>query len=79
MKGTKEEPKCKYSKNAVNKLNSLEIKYNTFDVLKNEDVREKLKKKCPTYPQLWYKYKFVCDGDTIQNKENLMDLLEMFN
>ena len=78
MKGTKEEPKCKYSKNAVNKLNSLDIKYNTFDVLKNENVREKLKKKCPTYPQLWYKYKFVCDGDTIQNKENLMDLLEMF-
>ena len=78
MKGTKKEPKCKYSKAAVEKLNSLNIKYNTYNILENESTKERLKNKCPTFPQLWYRYHFICNGDTIQNKDNLIELLESF-
>ena len=62
------------------KLNTLNIEYNTYDILKNNELRERLKTlKCKTYPQLWFKSKYICNGDIIKNKENLMELLDTFN
>ena len=72
MKGTKEEPKCKYSRAAINKLNEIGLTYNTYNILNNIDLRNRLKKHCPTYPQLWYKYKFVCNGDKLKEDNDLL-------
>ena len=80
IKGSKQKPECKYSRLAVEKLNTLNIEYNTYDILKNNELRERLKTlKCKTYPQLWFKSKYICNGDTIKNKDNLMELLDTFN
>ena len=74
MKGTKDEPKCKHSKLAIKNLNDIGLKYNTFDILSNKTIREKMKEKCPTYPQLWYKYNYVCNGDKLK-EENIKEYL----
>lgn len=76
MKGTKEEPKCKYSRAAIEKLDSVSLNYNTYNVLENPDLRERLKKTHSTFPQLWYKYKFVCGGDTLDDYDNLSKLCQ---
>lgn len=70
LKGSKEEPKCKYSKPAVAKLNSIELDYQGYNILDNEELRQKLKDVHPTYPQLYYNYNFVCGGDDINDKSH---------
>ena len=70
IKGTKEEPKCKFSKPAVAKLNSIDFDYNGYNILDNEELRSILKLVHPTYPQLYYNYKFVCGGDLINDKDH---------
>ena len=70
MKGTKDEPKCKFSRSTVEKLNSIGLEYNTKNILEHPELRTRLKETHPTFPQLWYKYKFICGGDTIKEKEN---------
>jgi len=73
MKGTKDEPKCKFSRAAVERLNALGVSYETCNILEEPDMREKLKETFPTFPQFWHKDKFVCNGDGLQ-KEDVMDL-----
>jgi len=55
MKGSKIEPFCKFSKQAVALLNESEADYSTFDILQDNDVREGLKEysNWKTYPQLY--------------------------
>lgn len=76
LKGSKEEPKCKFSKPAVAKLNSIELDYKGYNILENEQLRSTLKYIHPTYPQLYYNYKFVCGGDLINDKDH--DSLKLF-
>lgn len=55
MKGSPSEPKCGFSRTIVQILNERGIKYSTFDILEDEEVRQGLKKfsNWPTYPQLY--------------------------
>jgi len=55
MKGSKDEPFCKFSKQAVAMLNRHDAEYSTFDILQDEDVRSGLKdySNWKTYPQLY--------------------------
>lgn len=43
MKGRKQDPFCRFSKQAVFILNSMGVEFNSFDVLSDESVREGLK------------------------------------
>lgn len=54
MKGSKSEPKCKFSTAIVNLLKEIGAEFSTFDILKDQVVREKLKtySNWPTYPQV---------------------------
>jgi len=54
MKGSKSEPKCKFSTAIVNLLNDIGAEFSTFDILQDQVVREKLKiySNWPTYPQV---------------------------
>lgn len=54
MKGSKSEPRCKFSTAIVNLLNEIGAEFSTFDILKDQVVREKLKtySNWPTYPQV---------------------------
>ena len=57
MKGSPESPKCGFSRTIVDILNDEGIKFSTFDILTDEEVRGGLKvySDWPTYPQLYCK------------------------
>ena len=52
IKGTKEEPKCKFTRRLVELLGKRGYEYNTFNILGDERIRQWLKvySKWPTYP-----------------------------
>ena len=55
MKGSPDEPRCGFSRQAVALLRDNKIVFDTFDILSDEEVRQGLKKysNWPTYPQLY--------------------------
>ena len=55
MKGTPDTPRCGFSRQAIEMLTAAKIKFDTFDILSDEEVRQGLKKfsNWPTYPQLY--------------------------
>ncbi|NQV91268.1 Grx4 family monothiol glutaredoxin [Candidatus Woesearchaeota archaeon] len=65
MKGTPEQPRCGFSMQVKNVLEGLGVKFGSFDVLSDEEVREGIKEfsNWPTIPQLYIDGKFVggCD------------------
>ncbi|KAJ7973612.1 Monothiol glutaredoxin-related [Quillaja saponaria] len=65
MKGTKEFPQCGFSNTAVQILNSLNVPFETVNILENEILRQGLKEysNWPTFPQLYIEGEFFggCD------------------
>lgn len=55
MKGDPATPKCGFSRQIVTILNEQGVKFDTFDILHDDEVRQGLKEfsKWPTYPQLY--------------------------
>ncbi|KAJ1358145.1 hypothetical protein KIN20_016467 [Parelaphostrongylus tenuis] len=55
MKGDRQQPMCKFSRQIIDLLDGVEADYSTFDILKDEEVRQGLKSfsNWPTYPQLY--------------------------
>ena len=76
MKGTPDFPQCGFSANVVGLLNSLNIKFNSFDILSDMDIRQGVKEYAnwPTYPQLWVKGQFVGGNDIITEMFHAGDL-----
>ena len=81
MKGTPEQPMCRFSAHTVSMLNQLDKEYGSFNILEDMDVREGLKaySNWPTYPQLYYKNELIggCDiiSEMFENGE-LQDMLK---
>lgn len=67
MKGTPKDPKCGFSRNAVEALNSLGACYAHVNVLEAPFIREKLPSisQWPTYPQLFIRGELVGGSDVI--------------
>jgi len=65
MKGSPNEPKCGFSSKVVNALNETGEEYDTFDILKDDEIRQGMKvySDWPTFPQLYYKKELLggCD------------------
>ena len=57
MKGSPDAPRCGFSRQAVEMLNTAAVTFSHFDILGDEEVRQGLKKfsNWPTYPQLYAK------------------------
>lgn len=55
MKGTPDEARCGFSRKAIEILKKHNVKFGSFDILTDNDVREGLKKfsNWPSYPQLY--------------------------
>lgn len=55
MKGTKEFPQCGFSDTVVQVLNSLNVPFETLNILENEVLRQGMKEysNWPTFPQLY--------------------------
>jgi monothiol glutaredoxin len=65
MKGSALFPQCGFSSRAVAILDHLEVPYETFDVLQDQEVRNAIKEYSdwPTIPQLYVKGEFVGGSD----------------
>jgi len=68
MKGSKIEPFCKFSKQAVALLKEVDADYSTFDILQDNEVREGLKEysNWKTYPQLYIQGELIGGIDVMK-------------
>lgn len=73
MKGSPSEPKCGFSRQLVGMLREHQVRFGFFDILRDNDVREHMKKfsDWPTFPQLYINGEFQGGLDII--KESLED------
>ena len=81
MKGTPEIPQCGFSLAVANVLKHLSVKFESINVLENEEIRQGIKtySDWPTIPQLYVKGKFVGGSDIVKEmfeKGELKTLLE---
>ena len=81
MKGTPEIPQCGFSLAVANVLKHLNVKFESINVLENEEIRQGIKtySDWPTIPQLYIKGKFVGGSDIVKEmfeKGELKTLLE---
>ena len=68
MKGTPDVPQCGFSLAVANILKLLNVKFESFNVLENEDIRQGIKmySDWPTIPQLYIKGKFIGGSDIVK-------------
>lgn len=79
MKGHKNNPQCGFSNIVIQIFNSLKIKYETFNVLENPDIRDAIKEysKWPTIPQVYINGEFIGGADIILELYKTKELFEM--
>lgn len=78
MKGNRENPQCGFSRTIVGILNDTSLPYETFDIFKDEEVRQGLKtfSNWPTYPQVYVKGELIGGLDIVKEMLASGDLLE---
>jgi len=81
MKGTPSTPACGFSHEVILTLNKHNVKFNSFNVLEDWDVREGIKEfaSWPFIPQLYVDGKFIGGRDIIlalEKKGELTPILE---
>ncbi|KAG8435509.1 hypothetical protein GDO86_013442 [Hymenochirus boettgeri] len=76
MKGSPQEPRCGFSRQTVDILNKHNIKFSSFDILSDEEVRQGLKtfSNWPTYPQFYVKGDLVGGLDILKEMESSGEL-----
>jgi Grx4 family monothiol glutaredoxin len=79
MKGTPEEPRCGFSKQAIQILKDHNASFSFFDILSDNEVREGLRKysNWPTYPQLYIKGELIGGLDIIKELVQNGELKDM--
>ncbi|KAI4342979.1 hypothetical protein MLD38_027535 [Melastoma candidum] len=80
MKGSPEAPKCGFSQKVVDILKKEGVKYGSFDILSDNEVREGLKKfsNWPTFPQLYCKGELLGGCDIVSTMHSGGELKEVF-
>jgi len=78
MKGNPQQPRCGFSKQIVEILNGTKVKYGTFDILEDEEVRQGLKEfsNWPTYPQLYVKGELIGGVDIVKELHQTGELIQ---
>ncbi|XP_071827907.1 glutaredoxin-3-like [Apostichopus japonicus] len=81
MKGSPDEPKCGFSRTICGILEDAGIKYNSFDILEDNDVRQGLKKfsNWPTFPQLYAKGELIGGLDIVKELQESGELMNMIS
>ncbi|XP_065071704.1 glutaredoxin-3-like [Rhopilema esculentum] len=76
MKGDPQGPQCKFSRAVVQILSTVNAKYDHFDILSDNEVREGLKKysNWPTYPQLYVNGELVGGLDILKELQESGEL-----
>ena len=80
MKGTPDVPQCGFSLSVANILKHLNIKFESLNVLDNEDIRQGIKSYSdwPTIPQLYVKGKFIGGCDIVKEMFEKGELQKIF-
>ena len=67
IKGSPEQPKCKFTRKLLEMLGPKGYRFRTFDILKDERIRQWLKfySSWPTFPQIFLDGKFVGGVDIV--------------
>lgn len=80
MKGSPEQPKCGFSRKVIDVLKDEGIKFGSFDILTDNEVREGMKKfsNWPTYPQLFCKGELLGGCDIVIAMHESGELKEVF-
>ena len=80
MKGTPDAPQCGFSMAVSNVLKHLNVNYKGIDVLKDENLRQEIKKYSdwPTIPQLYVKKEFIGGCDIIKEMFEKGELKKLF-
>ena len=81
MKGTPDVPQCGFSLSVANILKHLNIKFESLNVLDNEDIRQEIKSYSdwPTIPQLYVKGKFIGGCDIVKEMFEKGELQKILN
>jgi monothiol glutaredoxin len=81
MKGSAAFPQCGFSAAVVEVLNKLGVKFKTFDVLADADLRQGIKEfsNWPTIPQLYVKGEFVGGCDIVREMATSGELKTLLN
>tara|TARA_B100001971_G_scaffold215182_1_gene259156 strand:+ start:103014 stop:103394 length:381 start_codon:yes stop_codon:yes gene_type:complete len=76
MKGNEQMPQCGFSANTVAILKHINVKFTTFNILEDMDIRSGLKEysNWPTFPQLYFKGKLIGGNDIITEMYDSGDL-----
>ncbi len=76
MKGDPDNPKCGFSRTLMEILKETKVDFKTFDILRDEEVRQGLKKfsDWPTYPQVYVKGELIGGLDIIKELKEAGDL-----
>ena len=80
MKGTPVFPMCGFSAGVVQVLSQLDVKFQAYNVLDDQDIREGIKSYAnwPTIPQLYVKGEFVGGFDIVREMAESGELQAMF-
>uniref|UniRef100_A0A0G4HW89 Thioredoxin domain-containing protein n=1 Tax=Chromera velia CCMP2878 TaxID=1169474 RepID=A0A0G4HW89_9ALVE len=81
MKGSKQQPFCKFSRALMGILNEYKVDFDTFDVLMDESVRAGMKtfSNWPTFPQLYVNGEFVGGVDIVTEMHQDGSLKELMD
>jgi len=81
MKGNSDMPRCGFSANALRILTKHEASANTYDILKDPEVRQAVKEysNWPTFPQLYVNGKLVGGNDILTELDESEQLKTVLN
>jgi Grx4 family monothiol glutaredoxin len=71
MKGTREAPRCGFSRKIIELLQKKGVEFTTYNILEDEELRQELKEfsRFPTYPQVWWKAELLGGLDILSEME----------
>nr|CAG8591731.1 15368_t:CDS:2 [Entrophospora candida] len=81
IKGSQNNPKCGFSKQLIGILDEKKVKYEDFDILQDEEVRQGLKTfvNWPTYPMVFHKGNLIGGLDIIKELKESGELDEILS
>ncbi|KAL3162517.1 hypothetical protein ABBQ32_010174 [Trebouxia sp. C0010 RCD-2024] len=81
MKGNPDAPRCGFSQQVVSALRSIDVPFDSHDILKDEELRQGLKdySQWPTYPQLYVKGELLGGCDVILEMQQDGELKHAIN
>ena len=81
MKGTPDFPQCGFSANVIGILNYFGVKFTSFNVLEDNELREGIKEfsDWPTIPQIYIKKEFIGGCDIVKEMYESGELKKVFD